>query len=459
MNLLGSMLSLKKLIKPGFILMIPVFLGCETSEDPGIDYELDSNASVKFVEFILPAENIYIDSLRTDGENKLLVGNYTDPIAGTVSTEGYFQFFYESGPLPRPLITEANPIPTDSLTLDSAFLILEGNTSLSTGALGLQEFDVFTLQDSLISSAVYLSSLELVKEQQIGSFSKEIQVQEQSLFQTRLSNDFSSSLFSQLGEISQDPSRLAASEVFKSLGLSPRSTSEVLTEFSLDSDSSRIVLYTSPRNPNTKDTTYITTLSLSGKNFSKIDRSSATYGMQEDQATFSFSNGETVIDPLYGLSTTFEITQLNSFFNSNENIIINSAILALSFKEDVSRDYLTRFYSFFNKENGFFAPAVVSNSFSNLIMNDNAYLNGQNNPSISQINSNNEQLDVNATLFFQTLYNNYNEFGDLVFRNQSGQGTFPLTEIVLISQSDVTLQRTIFQKDGIKLRLYYTEVN
>ena len=80
MNLLARAKSIKNILKPGLIILIPVFFGCETQDDIGVQYELDSDANVKYVEFDLPATNIYLDSLRTDGENRILVGLQNDPL-------------------------------------------------------------------------------------------------------------------------------------------------------------------------------------------------------------------------------------------------------------------------------------------------------------------------------------------------------------------------------------------
>ena len=78
MNLLAKKLSLRNILKPGLMILIPVFFGCDTQDDLGIQYDLGSDANVKFVEFTLPASNIYLDSLRTDGENRILVGKFSN---------------------------------------------------------------------------------------------------------------------------------------------------------------------------------------------------------------------------------------------------------------------------------------------------------------------------------------------------------------------------------------------
>ena len=100
MSLLASFRRLYKIAKPGLILLIPVFLSCETSDDIGVQYDLDSGADVNFLQFPLTATNIVVDSLRTDGENRVLVGNYQDDLIGSVSAESYFSMRIRSTNLP-----------------------------------------------------------------------------------------------------------------------------------------------------------------------------------------------------------------------------------------------------------------------------------------------------------------------------------------------------------------------
>ena len=166
MNLLDRIRSISKILKPGFILMIPVFFGCETSDDIGIQYDLASDANVKFVELNISSSNIYVDSLRTDGENAILVGNYNDEIGGEISAEGYFALSYLGGPLPRAQeflendtlpdgsIVKVLVTPEDTLELDSIRITFEASSSIANSANALQDFQVFQLQDSLISSAI-----------------------------------------------------------------------------------------------------------------------------------------------------------------------------------------------------------------------------------------------------------------------------------------------------------------
>lgn len=461
MNLLGRKLSIKQILKPGIILLIPVFLGCETSEDLGLQYNLGSSTNVEYVEFVLPATNMYIDSLRTDNVQQILVGNYTDDIGGSLSAEGYFQFFYQTGPMPREEGTDANPITTDTLRLDSMVLTFESINISPLNTTSFQAFDVYTLQDSLINSAIYLSNLEANTDELIGSFSRSINTATDTIYRIKLTDSFAGSFFNQLRIIAQDPDRAAATEVFKSLGIVPQSTSESIAAFSTESDTSRLIVYTSPLNPDAKDTTYQTVFRFNGKKYTYLDRSMATYGQSknEDKTRFNLPGNETVIDPMYGLSTVYSVEPLREFMEQNNNIFINNAVVTYNLNEGVTRDTLINFYTFFEKENGIFGPSTVTNSFANMVMNDVAYTNGQNIPSISSLSPTGDRIQVNSTLFFQTLYNSYQEFGDLVFKTAADGSNFPLSEFVLISQSSITTHRTTFPENGITLRLYYTEIN
>ncbi|MEM0938634.1 MAG: hypothetical protein AAF600_10395 [Bacteroidota bacterium] len=463
MSLLDRIQSIFKKIRPGIILMIPVFLGCETSEDLGIEYDLDSNANVKFIEFTLPSTNIYVDSLRTDGENRVIVGNYHDDIGGEIATEGYFQFSYEGGPLSRAVSTDNEPDPVDTLHLDSIVLLLETQATVPfTGTIN-QDLKVFTLTDSLISSAIYLSSLQLERDEEISSFTREVNVVLDTIYRFRLSNSFSSDLFNLIGEITEDPDQSVSTSTFKSLGLISSDDSEGFVSFDLASDTSKIYIYSSPieLSSGQKDTTYVTSFRLTNKNYSYINRNNATFGSLEDGAEINLLDGNTIIDPLFGISTKISLAELVPFFDENNRIIINNAILSFIHKNQTERDTLENFYSFYYKNGSFNGSGLITDPFSSLVMSDNAFLGGQSLPAISALNEDKDELITSTTLFFQTLYTDYiedSETSDLLIRDESSD-VVSLVDLITLSSLDVSLQRSIFGPDDISLRIYYTEVN
>ena len=137
MNLSDRIKKIKLFIKPGLIVLIPVFLGCDAAEDFGTQFDLNTNIIVNLIEFDLPATNLYIDSLRTDGENKLIVGSYNDPLTGNVTAEGYFQFRFLRGVRPG-----------DSLIFDSLNLIVQTSSILPLDTDSNLEIDVFEIKDT-----------------------------------------------------------------------------------------------------------------------------------------------------------------------------------------------------------------------------------------------------------------------------------------------------------------------
>ncbi|MEM7299257.1 MAG: hypothetical protein AAF391_13445, partial [Bacteroidota bacterium] len=355
--------------------MIPVFFGCETSDDLGIEYDLDSNANVRFIEFTLQTANVYIDSLRTDGEGRILSGNYSDEIMGDVSTEGYFQFFYEGGPMPRAeefifrdsVLSPGDTadiyiVPEDTLQLDSIKLILESESIIPIRGTAFQDFGIYELQDSLIQSAIYLSSLQSEETNLIGSYSRTISTTLDTIFSVTLNQTFSDSFFLNLSEIASDSNRSVSNEVFQSLAVIPNDASESISSFLLGSDTSRMIVYTSPLDPDSPDTTYMTTFRFTGKNYSYIDRTSTAFGNLSDGDTIEFTEGETILDPLYGISTAFSISEIADFFQANDNIIINNASLSFSFQNEALRDTLVNSYAFFVRGNRHFGSGLINNS-------------------------------------------------------------------------------------------------
>ncbi|MEP0984825.1 DUF4270 family protein [Ekhidna sp.] len=462
---MAKKLSLKKILKPGLMLFIPVFFGCDTQNDLGIKYDLGSGANVKFIEFTLPATNIYLDSLRTDGENRVLVGSYTDPLTGTVDAEGYFQFSYENGPLPREKATTTNGNPVDTLKVDSLVIIFEVNEIIPQRGNSFQEFGIHELTNSLVSNAIYLSNLQQSVSGQVGSFSQSINTVTDTLYRVRLDDTYAADFFNELSDIAGDTTRTIGAAEFKPLGLIPGGASESIASFSLASDTSRLVLYSSPRGPDAKDTTYLTYFRLTTKNYTYLnrDRSGSEYDGIMEKQDFDISTGQTLLDPISGISTAFDLTELASFYNENDNILINNATISFEFESENDRDTLTGFMNYIRKsDKGIFGPASVNNPFGNIVMSDNGYLGLEVIPATGNLSESKTSILLTSSLFYQQLYREFvslESTDSLKFRNPLTSITKNVEDLVLVSNTDVTLKRTLLTNDGIKLKLYYTEVD
>ena len=91
-------------------------------------------------------------------------------------------------------------------------------------------------------------------------------------------------------------------------------------------------------------------------------------------------------------------------------------------------------------------------------MSDNGYLVGQTDPATSFLDGDKTEVLLNPTLFYQQLYQAYLERDSLVFESPLDGDLVSIDDLVGISTNNVTLQRLIIENNGIKLRLYYTEV-
>lgn len=466
--------GLAKKSKLGYIaLVILALFSCDSADDLGVQYSLDTGANVEFFEFILESANVYVDSLRTDGEDELLAGSYTDDIAGSIVSEGYFTVSYETGPLPRAeeyltdtLLdgdTETSELfitTEDTLKLDSIIIALETSGSVPLTGL-VQELEIGVLPDELISSAVYLSGLKQENATTIGTLSKEFGAENDSIFRTRLSDEFATTFFENLSEIGRDSSRSIFSETFQSLGLFSTANSSGINLFELASDTSRMLVYTSPVAAERADTVYVTSFDFTAQNYTYLDRSNSIVGNTEDGSEIILSEEINMIDPLFGINTRFSIAPIEDFFfdledQENSTIIINDATFSFDFNEDAQRDTLESFYSFFYEDNGFNGSGLVINPFENVIMSDNAFLQGTSSAAFSLVNADSTAIELNAILFFQQLYNEFRENEEEV---EEELRTISIDEFISLSANDVTLQRTVIPKEGIKLRIFYTTVN
>ncbi|MEQ9405352.1 MAG: hypothetical protein RIM99_17315 [Cyclobacteriaceae bacterium] len=461
MNLLGSVRDLKSFIKPGLIALIPVFLGCDAANDAGTEFNLQTNIDVALTEFELESSNLFIDSLRTDGESKVLTGSYNDPITGRLTTEGYFQFKYSGGTLP---VEQNSASVTDTLDFDSLYIILEPTDLIPFSQSGLLSFDVVELTDTLLNSIVYLGNKQEEFDRTIGSFEMTVNMEDDTLYLIKLNDSYGLELFNLVVNVARSTEEAIGSYKFKDLGLIPTSSSEAMALINTGSVNSQLRMYMS----GLADSVYTAFFSIEGASYTHVDRSASTYGAFPEKQNFELTDGSnrTIMDPLAGVTTIFNIDELQTFFDDNPNILINTAILDFSNENTLSRDTLENFRLYFRKpDGGIFSPAIVQNPFSNIIMRDDGYLSAQNSPALGNYNIEKVKYSVSPTLFFQALYNNYQRLvdsempGALIYIDPFQSDTIQISDLVLINQIDVTLQQAVFNSTGIKLKIFYTEVN
>ena len=138
-------------------LLILITSSCEQDESI-IKVNVEGVTNTSYIEFNLPTSEIFIDSLRTDDSDFILVGDYEDPLLGTLAAEAYFELQYDSG-----------AVIADTLLLDSVVFMLKIEDQLMNDASAIFNMDFHALRDSLFSQAVYLATKELTLAKSIQS--------------------------------------------------------------------------------------------------------------------------------------------------------------------------------------------------------------------------------------------------------------------------------------------------
>ena len=133
---------------------------CEQDESI-IKVNVEGVTNTNYIEFNLPTSEIFIDSLRTDDSDFILVGDYEDPLLGTLAAEAYFELQYDSG-----------AVIADTLLLDSVVFMLKIEDQLMNDASAIFNMDFHGLRDSLFSQAVYLATKKLTLAKSIQSVQK-----------------------------------------------------------------------------------------------------------------------------------------------------------------------------------------------------------------------------------------------------------------------------------------------
>jgi hypothetical protein len=449
--------------------MVPVFLGCETAEDVGIRYELSDNINVQFEEFQLPAVNVYYDSLRSDSDLRLFVGENEDEITGKLTAESYLSLQYVPGSIPNDDFEPTFEFDSVRISLFSDERLL-GEDSIK------HFFEVYELDRRLVD-LVYLSSNKQTLNNKIGESRISMSAEEDTIaFNFQLDDDFGQQLFNQM----EDADDINAVE-YPSLAITSRDF-QTLSEISLTPDTTRVYLYIAASALDELnqvfDTTYVAEFRLTNPSYTYIgrDRSDSQIEGIQENIDFQTESGVTLIDPLAGVRTALDITQLKDFFSNNPRILISSATVLMEFEEEENRELINVFNHFIRKADGSINGAASAldpagfylspqGAYGNIVLTDLAYLNPFNlqqlTPARSVFNTNEDKYLLPSTLFFQTLYRDSESKEGLKLVNilTTESVEVNVENLVAFETNSITLDRSIIKKDGVTLRVYYTEVD
>lgn len=459
MNLLD-----KKLL--GVVLVSALaFFSCEEENILGSNINPASDKlQVEFKEFTLPAQNVVLDSVRTDSDPYILTGAISDEIYGDIRATGF-----------QNVNILSTVLPADSAVVDSVKLNLRFSGYFTDPIPTRHRIQIGQVTDTLYAGAVYQSSREVdyvldgaSQIDVIGSTEFVTSPATDSVLSITLDQAYGNMLFDKLEPIREGTFRTFAPGEINPIAVISGDNSESLIVFNPGNSASNITVYF--HYPNTDSLTYNFTFrnasgnSLPHFNQITVDRSNSKLSGLTGEGKFRTIDAdpnEVYMNPATGVLPLVDIREVYNFFKpidtTGTNIlnIMSSQILMPINPEDTSiyesNSGNLRYY-FADEGGSFNGGAAVLNARNHIILNNNAYL-PQGTPAVNSgvLDNNTFSIVGNITLFTQTWIQD--EIDEMVTDPVSE----PFTEYLVMTPAlNSSFNQTTFFKDGIKIRVYYT---
>ncbi|MDC1517163.1 DUF4270 domain-containing protein [Cyclobacteriaceae bacterium] len=436
------------LLDKGNFVIIGVFLliisSCEQDENI-INVNVEGVTKTSYVEFNITTSEILIDSLRTDDSNFILVGDYEDPLFGALAAKAYFELQYDSG-----------AVIADTLSLDSVVFILKIEDQLMEGASARFNMDVHAMRDSLFAQAVYLANKELPVAKNLQSVTNNVNNTD-SLF-VFSGADFSNYLFKQMLDLDVSEQYSYRSE----LAFVPAAENEALLSFDMTSEETKILIYS--RDPN--DSLFITKFRFNNVHFTQLDRDKSDSDLAglSNLDSLQFSDDFSVINPMQGLFTVLDFSEVIQFLDNKDNIILNSVELDVGLTA-ASTDPIksVNFYTF-NEQGGINGNTFASldlviqgnldyvetfnRAASDFLLSEESFISGAG--VFSPVTSEVSELSYNTTITLS--------LEDRYLRNTFLEDS-NLEKMVMIAEDRLTLNQSFVERGSVTVKIYYTEAN
>ena len=414
-------------INSGLVLVIGLsFFGCET-DNQGLEFDLENNTSLAFEEFKLNTTNLVIDSLRTDSENRVVIGNYNHPQLGDVSSIGYLQYRFSGG-----------TVLNDTLSFDSLVLDLNIQERISLSGQISDEFLLYNVLDQLYDEAVYLADFEVeIETSPLDTLSTQV-LEEESLNHTRQFG-FGRRLYSEL--VVTDSTTI---DFISALAIGPSMNSTSLISIDVAaSDSTKFSIFTSDSEGNS----YETRFNFTGVYYSKLSRDRISLEQPiNDLDTFDLNTGYTFVNPIFGIHTLVDVSPLLDFVSTKEDILINRAEFSYeTFGTD--SDVNTVRYFLYKPSNGIRGDGVFTDPINSIVLTNESYappFTGS--VLISTLDS--TSYDADVTLFTEFFYNKFNTDNE-----------FLAERLVISGSRSLDLSETRLISNEISFKIYYTTIN
>ena len=435
-----SLLDKRNSIIIGLLLLI--ISSCE-QDDKTINVSLNGATNTSYAEFTIPTSEIFIDSLRTDDSDFILVGDYEDPLLGVLSAEAYFEIQYDSG-----------AVIADTLSLDSVVLKLKIQDQLMNENVASFNMDLLVLRDSLFSQAVYLASKKLVVDKAVQNVAKTV-LKSDSLL-TFSGMDLGYYLYGQLKSLEKSDQYLYRSE----FAFLPTAENEALLSFDLASEDTKILIYS--KDPS--DSLFVTQFRFNSIHFTQLERDKSNTDLAgvSNLDSFQLADEYSITNPLQGLFTVLDFSEVMFFLNQLDNFILNSVELEVGLTA-ASVDPISgvNFY-IFNTHGGIDGSVFAS---LNLVTQGNLdYVSTFNQAANDFILS--EESFISGAGALSPLVSKiseltYNSIITLALEDQYIRKTFfeedQIEKLIMISDDRLTLNQSFVKKGSVTVKIYYTK--
>ncbi len=435
-----SLLDKRNSVIVGLILVL--ISSCDQDEKT-INVNLKGVTNTSYAEFTIPTSEIFIDSLRTDDSDYILVGDYEDPLLGLLSAEAYFEIQYDSG-----------AIIADTLSLDSVVFNLKIQDQLMENNSAFFNMDLLLLRDSLFSEAVYLAAKKLMVDKAIQNVAKTVLKSDSVL--TFSGMDLGYYLYGKLKGLEQSDQYGFRSE----FAFLPAAENEALLSFNLASEDTKILIYS--KDPN--DSLFVTQLRFNGIHFTQLgrDKSNTDLAGVSNLDSLQLADEYSIINPLQGLFTMLDFSEVMLFLNQLDNFILNSVELEVGLTAASIDPILDVNFYTFNAHGG-----IDGNVFAslNLVTQGNLDYVSTFNQAANDFILSEESFIAGAgalsPLVSKISELNYNPIITLALEDQYIRKTFygedPFEKLVMISDDRLTLNQSLVKKGSVTVKIYYTQ--
>ena len=435
-----SLLDKRNSVIIGLILVL--ISSCDQDEKT-INVNLKGVTNTSYAEFTIPTSEIFIDSLRTDDSDYILVGDYEDPLLGLLSAEAYFEIQYDSG-----------AIIADTLSLDSVVFKLKIQDQLMENNSAFFKMDLLLLRDSLFSEAVYLAAKKLMVDKAIQNVAKTVLKSDSVL--TFSGMDLGYYLYGKLKGLEQSDQYGFRSE----FAFLPAAENEALMSFNLASEDTKILIYS--KDPN--DSLFVTQLRFNGIHFTQLERDKSNTDLAgvSNLDSLQLADEYSIINPLQGLFTMLDFSEVMLFLNQLDNFILNSVELEVGLTAASIDPILDVNFYTFNAHGG-----IDGNVFAslNLVTQGNLDYVSTFNQAANDFILSEESFIAGAgalsPLVSKISELNYNPVITLALEDQYIRKAFygedPFEKLVMISDDRLTLNQSLVKKGSVMVKIYYTQ--